>query len=468
MKAARAWIIGAVALAAAGAGGYAWTRNAKPSPPKFETVKVDQGRIVARVTATGTLSALVTVQVGSQVSGRIQQLFADFNSQVKKGQVIAKIDPELFKAAVEQGRANFTAAKGNLEKSQAQAVEAERQYERAKALAERQLIATADRDTAESTAAAARAQVSASQGAVAQASASLHQAEVNLEYSTIKSPIDGVVISRSVDVGQTVAASLQAPTLFTIAEDLGKMQVDTSVAEADVGKLRAEMPATFLVDAYPQERFRGRVRQIRNAPQTVQNVVTYDAVIDVDNPELKLKPGMTANVTFIYAEKNDVVRVPNSALRFRAPADLTKKAEPATSAPNAASPEPGAAASAERQGSSDRPRQVRGEGRGGEGRSGGGDWRGGGEGRGSGGGSRFGAREESDQRTVWVLPALGDPKPVRIRTGISDGTLTEVVDGDLHAGDALITEMSTGAEDKPPAAAPPGGQPPGGGLRRVF
>jgi HlyD family secretion protein len=458
MKAAKTWIIGALTLAAAGGGAYAWTRNAKPAAPKYETVKVDQGRIVARVTATGTLSALVTVQVGSQVSGRISELFADFNSTVKKGQVIAKMDPSLFKAAVEQARANYAAAKGNLERSKAQAVEAERQFERAKALAERQLIATADRDTAESTAAAARAQVSASEGAVAQAAASLNQAEVNLAYSTIKSPIDGVVISRSVDVGQTVAASLQAPTLFTIAEDLSKMQVDTSVAEADVGKLRPDMPATFLVDAYPQERFRGKVRQIRNAPQTVQNVVTYDAVIDVDNPELKLKPGMTANVTFIYAEKPNVLRVPNAALRFRAPSELMKKAEPAASNANAANTDPAAAASGERQAAPERPRQGRGgEGRGGEGRSG--------EGRG--GGGRFGPREEPDQRTVWVLPMLGEPRPVRIRTGITDGTLTELAEGDLHAGDALITEMS-GGDEKPPTTAPPGAAPPGGGLRRVF
>ena len=454
MKATKTLVIGALALAAAGAGAFAWTRNSKPAAPKYETVKADQGRIVARVTATGTLSALVTVQVGSQVSGRISELFADFNSTVKKGQVIAKIDPSLLKAAVEQARANHTAAKANLERSQAQAVEAERQFERAKALAEKQLIAKADRDTAESTAAAARAQVSASQGAVAQANASLHQAEVNLAYSIIKSPIDGVVISRSVDVGQTVAASLQAPTIFTIAEDLGKMQVDTSVAEADVGKLRPEMPATFLVDAYPQEKFRGKVRQIRNAPQTVQNVVTYDAVIDVDNPDLKLKPGMTANVTFIYAEKSNAVRVPNSALRFRAPPELTKKAEPAASNANAANVEPAAAASAERQGPPERPRQGRGgEGRGGEGRSG--------------GGGRFGPRDEPDQRTVWVLPALGEPRSVRIRTGITDGTLTELLEGDLHAGDALITEMSGGADEKPPTVAPPGAAP-GGGLRRVF
>jgi HlyD family secretion protein len=275
MKAARAWLIGIIAIAAiAGVGVYVWGRAGKKPVQKYETVKVDRGRITARVTATGTVSALVTVQVGSQVSGRIAELHADFNSVVKKGQVIAKIDPELFKAAVEQGKANYAAAKGNLEKAQAQAVDAERQYERAKALAERQLIATADRDTAESTAGAARAQVAASQGAVSQATASLHQAQVNLDYSIIKSPIDGVVISRSVDVGQTVAASLQAPTLFTIAENLAKMQVDTSVAEADVGKLKPDMTATFVVDAYPQERFRGKVRQIRNAPQSVQNVVT--------------------------------------------------------------------------------------------------------------------------------------------------------------------------------------------------
>ncbi|HMJ57261.1 MAG TPA: efflux RND transporter periplasmic adaptor subunit [Polyangiaceae bacterium] len=454
MKAARTWIIVAVALVAMGAGAFAWTRNAKPPAPRYETVKLEQGRIVARVTATGTLSALVTVQVGSQVSGRIAQLFADFNSTVKKGQVIAKIDPELFNAALEQARANYAAAKGNLEKSKAQAVDAERQFERAKALAEKQLIATADRDTAESTAAAAQAQVSASLGSVAQANASMHQAEVNLAYSTIKSPIDGVVISRSVDVGQTVAASLQAPTLFTIAEDLGKMQVDTSVAEADVGKLRPEMPATFLVDAYPQERFRGRVRQIRNAPQNVQNVVTYDAVIDVDNPDLKLKPGMTANVTFIYAEKNDVLRIPNAALRFRPPAELTRKAEPAASNANAAS-DPSAAASAERPPATERTRQ----GRGGEGRA---------SGEGRGGGMRSGPREEPDQRTLWVLPLLGEPRSVRVRTGISDGTLTELVEGDLHAGDALITEMSGGPDDKPPTTAPPGAPPPGGGLRRVF
>jgi HlyD family secretion protein len=450
---ARVWLIAAVALAAVGVGVFFFLRSGKKSETRYETVKVDRGRITARVTATGTVSALVTVQVGSQVSGRISELHADFNSQVKKGQIIAKIDPELFKAAVEQARANYAAAKGNLEKSQAQALDAQRQYDRAKALAERQLIATADRDTAESTAAAAKAQVAASQGSVEQASASLHQARVNLEYSTIKSPIDGVVISRSVDVGQTVAASLSAPTLFTIAEDLAKMQVDTSVAEADVGKLKPDMPATFVVDAYPQDRFRGKVRQIRNAPQTVQNVVTYDAVIDVDNPDLKLKPGMTANVTFVHAEKNDVLRVPNAALRFRPPSDLTRAAASASgSAPQAsASPAEPVASAAER------PRRQR-EGGGREG---------GGQGWQRGEGGQRGPREDLDVRTVWVLSGV-DPRPVRIRIGLTDGTTTEITEGDLQPGDQLVTEVIGSDADKPPAAAPPGGGQPPGALRRVF
>jgi HlyD family secretion protein len=362
------------------------------------------------------------------------------------------MDPELFKAAVEQSRANHAAAKGNLEKAQAQAIDAQRQYERAKALAEKQLIATADRDTAEATAAAAKAQVAASQGALEQAAASLHQAQVNMQYAVIKSPIDGVVISRNVDVGQTVAASLQAPTLFTIAEDLAKMQVDTSVAEADVGKLKADMPATFLVDAFPQERFRGKVRQIRNAPQSVQNVVTYDAVIDVDNPDLKLKPGMTANVTFVNAEKTDVLRVPNAALRFRPPSELShlasSAAAPGGSGSASSSSDPPAPAA-----SGDQPRRQRGQG----------------QGQGSqDGAGRRGPREDTDVRTVWVLSGI-DPRPVKIRVGISDGSVTEVTEGDLQPGDALVTEV-TGLESdsKPPTTTPPGAPQPGGGLRRVF
>jgi HlyD family secretion protein len=396
-------LVAAIAAVAAAVGVWRWRAGSSQPRLQLDTAKVDRGRIVAKVTASGALSAIVTVQVGSQVSGRIAALHADFNSDVKKGQLIAKIDPALFQAAVEQARANHVAAQGNLARAKAQALDAERQYARAQALAERKLIAQADLDTAQSNADAATAQVQAAVGAVSQARASLNQAEVNLAYTDIRSPTSGVVISRNVDVGQTVAASLQAPTIFVIAEDLGKMQVDTSVAEADVGRLRPGMNATFTVDAYPSEVFKGAVRQIRNAPQTVQNVVTYDAVVDVDNPELKLKPGMTANVTFIYAEKDDVLRIPNAALRFRPPPDLLASS--------------GKAGAAGRTG----PR-----------------------GSGAAGGPAPSAAETPDRRTVWVLRAE-EPAPVRIRTGISDGSLTQVVDGALEPGDLVVTDAIGGA-----------------------
>jgi len=389
--------VAVVLVAAAAIGIWRWRAGASKSTIQFDTAKVERGKIVAKVTATGTLSAIVTVQVGTQVSGRIAALHADFNSAVKKGQLIAKIDPLLFQAAVDQGRANLVAAEGNLVKSQVQAVDARRQYVRQKELAVRKLNAQADLDTAQANADAADAQVKASAGAVAQARAGLRQAEVNLAYTDIISPTNGTVISRNVDVGQTVAASLAAPTLFVIAEDLAKMQVDTSVAESDVGRLRPGMPATFTVDAYPSEVFRGIVRQIRKAPQTVQNVVTYDAVIDVDNPEQKLLPGMTANATFIYAEKDDVTRVPNAALRFRPiPGMLSAPRTPGQGRPDGgapAAPRPGA--------------------------------------------------EPADRKTVWLLSGE-QPHPERIRTGISDGTWTEMTEGDLKQGDLVVTDAIGG------------------------
>ncbi|HEY0783680.1 MAG TPA: efflux RND transporter periplasmic adaptor subunit, partial [Thermoanaerobaculia bacterium] len=288
----------------------------------YDTVTIDRGAIVAKVTASGTLSPIVTVQVGSQVSGTIAALYADFNSTVEKGKLIAKIDPRLFEATVQQARANLVAAQGNLAKGKAQAADAERQAQRNQVLLSRRLIAQADYDTARATADADKAAVDSAVGAVAQAEAQLHQAEVNLAYTDILSPTSGTVISRNVDVGQTVAASLSAPTLFLIAKDLREMQVDTSVTEADIGKIQVGMQATFTVDAYPTEKFVGTVRQVRNSPQTVQNVVTYDAVVDVKNPDLKLKPGMTANCTFVYAQRDEALRVPNSAMRFVPPRAL--------------------------------------------------------------------------------------------------------------------------------------------------
>lgn len=443
----RVLVAGAAVLLVAGAAAIWAARSGGGPAVRWETATVDQGRIVARVTATGSLSALVTVQVGSQVSGRIQALFADFNSPVKKGQEIARIDPQLFDAAVEQARANRVAAEGNLAKAKAQAVDADRQLARARSLADRQLVAAADLDTAQANADAARASVQAAEGTVSQSRAAQHQAEVNLAYTRIVAPTDGVVISRNVDVGQTVAASLQAPTLFVIAEDLAKMQVDTSVAEADVGRLKAGMPASFTVDAWPGEVFRGTVRQVRNAAQTVQNVVTYDAVVDVPNTDLKLKPGMTATVTFVYAEREDVVRVPNAALRFRPPPSLLKeRAGPGGTngsavAASASAAEPAAPGAAAGGGAGGRPGAP---GRGGD-----------------------GARPPRGDRgkTVWVLRGER-PSPVSIKTGISDGSYTELVEGDLSPGDVVVTDAVGGAGGGGGGA--PGGSPFGGGRRGPF
>jgi len=394
-------IVALVALSAVAYAGYHYLGGKKDGPPRFTTQKVDKGPIVAHVTASGTLSALVTVQVGTQVSGRIVELAADFNSPVQKEQIIAKLDPELFQAAVDQAKANLLTDQGNLEKAKVQATDADRIAKRSQELFRQKLIAEANADTDQANADAARANVTAMKGQVERDRAALAQAAANLKYTVIKSPISGTVISRNVDVGQTVAASLQAPVLFTIAEDLKKMQVDTSVAEADVGKLIPGVATTFTVDAFPGERFKGMVRQIRNAATTVQNVVTYDAVIDVENQlmtgssDFKLRPGMTANVTFIYAQNNDALRIPNAALRIQM----------------------GGA------GGSPMPVVV----------------------VGSGGGAEPGAR-----RPVWVLHA-GQPVPVPIKTGITDGTYTEVVQGELHEGDNIITE----APDEPTTGQPP-------------
>jgi HlyD family secretion protein len=325
-------------------------------------------------------------------------------------------------------------------KLEAQAENAKAQYDRSQALFDRKAIAQADLDTARATMKASLGDVTASRGNMEQAKASLHQAQVNLDYTTIVSPTTGVVISRSVDVGQTVAASLSAPTLFLIAEDLTKMQVDTSVAEADIGKLQSDMDATFTVDAYPSRTFKGKIRQIRNAPQTQQNVVTYDAVIDVSNPDLGLRPGMTANVTFIYDHRDSALRVANAALRFQPPPELARAAFG------------GGAGAGAHAGGGQRP------GGGGQ-RPGGGD--GGGQRR-TGGARGGGAGGETpDKRTIWVLRGP-TPTPVRVRAGVSDGTNTEIETSELHEGDRVVTDAEVSNSDSK-------GQPAGAGaFRRMF
>jgi HlyD family secretion protein len=379
-----------------------WFTRGDDASVEYQTAPAELGNVVSRVSTSGSMQAVVTVDVGSQVSGRIQELYADFNSPVKKGQRIAKIDPSLFQAAAFQAEANVAAARANVTRLTVAADDAERQARRASEVYEQRLISETERDTAVANARAARAAVEQGQGQLAQARASLEQARTNLRYTDILSPTDGVVISRAVNVGQTVAASLSAPVIFTIAQDLKKMEVHTNVAESDIGRLKPGMRVSFTVDAYPGEPFRGAIRDIRNAPQVVQNVVTYDAVIDVSNAELKLKPGMTATVSVITDRRNDVLSGPTAALRFRPDNAGPPQAGPA--AAGGGQRERGSGASGgrrERGGDDDAPRPV-------------------------------------PKRTVYVL-VDGKPEPREVTTGITDGRVTEITSGALKEGELVVT-----------------------------
>ena len=354
----------------------------------FRTEKISKGDIVETVTASGNVNAVTTVLVGTQVSGTIKTIYADFNSPVKKGQLIAQIDPATFEAQVEQARANLLYAKANLEKADASFIDAKRTMERNKALFSKDLIARSEVDTAETNYETSKAQINASKAQIAQAEASLKVAETNLRYTRIVSPVNGIVVSRNVDVGQTVAASFQTPTLFTIAQDLTKMQIDTNVAEADIGKVKQGQDVEFGVDAYPGVIFKGRVSQVRNAPINVQNVITYNAVILVGNQELKLKPGMTANVSIIISAKKDILRIPNAALRFTMPdkdKDKSKKAQQKGPGQKAAG--------------------------------------------------------------AWIIEN-GKPKRISVSAGVSDGSYTELISGEIKEGHEVIVESLTKAKQK--------------------
>ena len=309
-------IIGAVfVIAAIGAALFYFKGN--NHAPMYRTEKALRGNLDEWVTATGAMNPTVTILVGTQVSGTVKSIYADFNSKVTKGQLIAQIDPATFEALSEQARANALSARANAEKALASLTDAKRQMDRSRELFSKNLIARSDLDTAETNYDTSKAVLNAAKASVAQNEAALKLAETNLAYTRILSPVNGVVISRNVDVGQTVAASFQTPTLFTIAQDLTKMQIDTNVNEADIGRIRPGQEAEFTVDAYPDASFKGRVVQVRNAPIIVQNVVTYDVVVNVANPELKLKPGMTANISLITARRLGVLMAPNSVLRFK-------------------------------------------------------------------------------------------------------------------------------------------------------
>ncbi len=426
-------IIPRIIVLALVAGGIAFLIIKKPwasgdDEIKFNTVQVGRGNIAAQVTAAGALSARSTVQVGAQVSGRVVEIHADFNDKVKKGQVIAKLDDSVLRAQIEQMNAAHGVSVANQRKSEVAVKDAERQLVRQKVLQDQQLIAGAVVEQYEVTLDTAKAALVASKAQVAQSAASLKQGKTNLSYATIYSPVDGTVLSRAVDVGQTVAASLQAPVLFTIAEDLSRMQIDTAVAEADVGRLADGMKATFTVDAFSGKTFDGVVRQVRNSPTTTSGVVTYVAVIDVENQDLQLRPGMTANVTFVLDQVTDAIKLPNAALRFKLSADQMK-------------------ALAEHYGVT----SLRGNRPGGPdgGAPGGGPPGGATAGGAPAGGMPAGALgaaggrpgRSGDRKMVWKLEN-GRPKPVFVKPGLTDGSSTQIVEGDLKPDDLVITEVT--------------------------
>jgi HlyD family secretion protein len=413
----------------AGAGIAAWQIAVRwereDTAPAYTLAEVTRGDIRSQVTASGTLNPLVQVQVGSQVSGRVKELHADFNDPVKKGQLIALIDPELFESDVTQARARQTAARAALARAEAQAADARAQHQRFAALDRSGTVARAEVETAATNVRVADAAVISARAEVTLARAAVEQAEANLTYTKITSPIDGVVVSRNVDVGQTVAASLSAPTLFVIAGDLRQMEVHTNVAESDVGQITPGQKVEFTVDAYPARTFAGAVRQVRYAAQTVSNVVTYDAVVAVENPDLELRPGMTANVSFIVAERRDVLTVPTAALRYR----------PASASANPDGPRERPAGEAAHANGS----------------------------RGPAGEAAHG--DGPRRRTVWAL-RNGQPVAVRVRTGLSDGSITEIVEGELSPGESIIVgDGSTPAAADPAGQARPGGNRQGGGRR---
>jgi len=492
----------------------AWLRGGGDAAPQYRTVKVERGTIAAVVAASGTLNAVTTVQVGSQVSGQIKEILADFNTPVKKDQIIARIDPSSFELRVSQARADVDAARSavavqrsalaaqqaELARLRVNLLDAERDYQRKKQLVEKNFISPADRDKAKTLFDATREQLRAAQAqtkvneaqidsalaAVKQREALLHQAEVDLEKTIIRAPVDGTVILRNVDAGQTVAASLQAPVLFTIAQDLHDMQVEAAIDEADVGRLRVGQHASFTVDAFPRRNFSGEIQQIRKSPLNVQNVISYTVVISAANPDLALLPGMTANVRIEVDRRDAALKVANAALRFQ-PAEAAAAATAATAAPGAAAAGAGAQSGALAQArerlddalkpdatqrakldtifedarkkfmalrelpdaAERRPRggQIRAEMR-----------------------ARImeilrpaqreryeqiiaeaSARGRAVAGRVWILED-GAPKPVEVRIGLSDGTSTEIVSGDLREGAEVIVGMTQAARSG--AAAP--------------
>ncbi len=430
----------AVVLAGGGLFYYRAQNAAKVATPV--TAEVTRGNVIAKVDATGTLAPVTTVQVGSQVSGTVKALSVDYNAHVRKGQVIAELDPSLFQTQVDQARATLIKSQADVDRAKVEVDDSSSKSRRAQELYDQKLIARNDLETAQSTAMQAEAALKSAEAQVTQARASLNQAQVNLQHTIITSPIDGTVISRNVDVGQTVAASMSAPTLYVIAQDLTHMQVSASIDESDIGRIQTGQLVTFRVDAYPQQTFRGTVKQVRLDAKTDQNVVSYTTMIDVPNEDLRLKPGMTANVTVQIAANENVLRVPNSALRFAPTPELFAALgqEPPQQLAAGAGGR-GVTGTAGQTEGRERFAQLTSEER-----------------------AQFAARFTPEQRAqfraqrtaagdspagaaggefgrVWVLRD-GKLQLLRVRTGVTDGAMTAIVGGELKEGDRVVTGIA--------------------------
>jgi len=406
-----ALIIGVLAVGLT-IGGYVVFNGERKAPVRYRSAPVERGPVVSLVTATGTINPVVSVQVGTQVSGMIKSLHADFNSVVKAGDIVAVIDPEPFKARRDQAASNLEMSRANVARAKTDLAQRKRELDRVRSLVAQQFVSQNDVDVATTNFQAAEAQMKVAEAQVKQAEAVLNAAELDLKYTIIRSPVNGIVVARNVEVGQTIAASFATPNLFLIALDLTKMQVDTNVSESDIGGITEGKEAAFTVDAYPGYQFAGSIRQVRLAPINVQNVVTYNVVVSVDNEDLRLKPGMTANVSIVVAQRDDVLKVPNAALRFTPPAA-------------------GQADRAMPNGKLAKEKAVE---------------QTAGAGRGIG----------TPSRTVWKQGSSGELEPIRVQTGISDGLETEIVSQELSEGALVVVGIDRPKDDRSGGGLPPG------------
>ena len=412
-------LIAAVLVVGLAIGGYVFFNGERKAPVRYRTATVERGAVVSVVTATGSINPVVSVQVGTQVSGMIKSLHADFNSVVKAGDIVATIDPEPFRARRDQAASNLEMAKANVARARTEQAQRQRELDRAKSLVAQQFVSQNDVDVAITNAQGADAQVNVSMAQVKQAEAAVNAAELDLKYTTIRSPVNGIVVARNIEVGQTVAASFATPNLFLIALDLTKMQVDTNVSESDIGGIAEGKEAVFTVDAYPGIPFSGTIRQVRLAPINVQNVVTYNVVVGVDNKDLRLKPGMTANVSIVVAQRDNVLKVPNAALRFVPP-------------------------KSDQQGERQAERKPA---------------------KTEGGGRAIPVSGGPPPRPVWKQGENGELTPVPVLTGISDGSATEIISDSIAEGDEVIVGIEQLRSTKKGGDLPPGFGSPGGQRR---